>query len=181
MHMPGELWQPSPGIAAPPAAQVTYRGGPLLTAVKVFTIFWGQAWKTSPASALPDQINQFFKFVLSSSLIDQLSEYSVAGKNIGHGSFIDTLTIISPALSHSITDTAIQAALQQEIKSGAVPKPDANTSLLHLPCPGNRGRAGRLTFLPGILRLPRHLRERNLLRRDALPELFRLPWRTDQS
>ena len=80
LHMPGELWQPSPGIAAPPAAQVTYRGGPLLTAVKVFTIFWGQAWKTSPASALPDQINQFFKFVLSSSLIDQLSEYSRAGQ-----------------------------------------------------------------------------------------------------
>jgi hypothetical protein len=136
LHMPGELWQPLPGIAAPPAAQVTYRGGPLLTAVKVFTIFWGEAWKTSPASALPDQINQFFKFVLSSSLIDQLSEYSVAGKRIGHGSFIDTLTITSPPLSHSITDAAIQAALQQEIKSGAAPKPDANTLFFIYLAPG---------------------------------------------
>src|SRR4051812_1374146 len=60
LHLPTELYQPSAGIAAPPAAQLTYRNGPLLASVKVFTIFWGQAWGTSPNSELASQLNQFF-------------------------------------------------------------------------------------------------------------------------
>jgi hypothetical protein len=128
LHLPSELYRPSAGIAAPPAAQLTYRGGPLLESVKVFTVFWGQAWQTNPNSNLANQINQFFKFVVASALVDQLSEYSVPGRPIGHGSFIGSATIIQPALSHSVTDAAIQKTLQQEIKgNSSVPKPDANT------------------------------------------------------
>ena len=128
LHLPSELYRPAEGIVAPPAAQLTYRGGPLLQTVKVFTLFWGQTWQTSPNSDLGKQINQFFKFVLSSALLDQLAEYSVPGKTIGHGSLIGTATITQPALSHSITDAAIQQRLQQEIKSNSsIPKPDANT------------------------------------------------------
>jgi len=128
LHLPSELYRPAVGIAAPPTAHLTYRGGPLLGAVKVFTIFWGQPWRTSPNSDLAKQMNQFFKFVVSSQLIDQLAEYSVSGQSIGHGSFIGTVTITQPSLSHSITDAAIQKTLQQEIKNNSsVPKPDANT------------------------------------------------------
>jgi hypothetical protein len=128
LHLPTELYRPSPGIAAPPAAQLTYRGGPLLDSVKVFTIFWGQAWQTNPNSTLANQINQFFEFVVRSALIDQLAEYSVSGQTIGHGSFIGTSTIVNPTLSSSVTDAMIQTTLQQEINSNSsVPKPDANT------------------------------------------------------
>ena len=128
LHMPGELYRPSAGIAAPPAAQLSYRGGPLLQSVKVFTIFWGQVWETGPNSSLAVQVNQFFRFVVSSALVDQLAEYSVPGQPIGHGSFIGTVTITQPTLSHSVTDAAIQKTLQQQIRSNAsVPKPDANT------------------------------------------------------
>jgi hypothetical protein len=52
LHLPSELYRPSAGIMAPPAAQLTYRGGPLLDSVKVFTIFWGQVWQTNPNSEL---------------------------------------------------------------------------------------------------------------------------------
>ncbi len=128
LHLPTELYRPSAGIAAPPAAQLTYRGGPLLESVKVFTIFWGQSWQTSPNSGLANQINQFFEFVVSSALVDQLAEYSARGQTIGHGSFIGTATIIAPALSSSVTDAMIQTTLQQEINSNSsVPKPGANT------------------------------------------------------
>ena len=128
LHLPSELYHPSAGIAAPPAAQLAYRGGPLLGSVKVFTIFWGQVWQTSPNSDLANEINQFFRFVVSSALIDQLVEYNVPGQPIGQGSFIGTVTISQPTLSHSVTDVAIQKMLQQEIKSNSsVPKPDANT------------------------------------------------------
>jgi hypothetical protein len=70
---------------AAPAPQLTYRNGPLLTSVEVFTIFWGTAWHGPANASLTGQINSFFDFVLSSPLIDQLAEYSVPGQPIGHG------------------------------------------------------------------------------------------------
>ena len=122
--------------AAPP--HLTYRNGPLLTAVEVFTIFWGSAWEGAQ-KALATQINQFFDFILTSPLIDQLAEYSVPGKQIGHGKRIGTLTITTPKLRHSVSDTAIQHMLQQEISSNpAVPQPTPNSLyFVYLP-PGVR-------------------------------------------
>jgi hypothetical protein len=121
------------------APQLTYRGGPLLTAVQVFTLFWGKAWQQGPQSTLATQINQFFDFILTSPLIDQLAEYNVAGKNIGHGKHAGTLTITTPNVRHSVSDTAIQHMLQQEISSNpAVPHPTPNTLyFVYLP-PGVR-------------------------------------------
>lgn len=101
--------------AAPP--KLTYRNGPLLTAVEVFTIFWGPAWQQSPQSTMTTQINQFFDFILTSPLIDQLAEYSVPGKPIGHGKRTGTTTITTPKLGNSVSDTAIQHMLQQEIST----------------------------------------------------------------
>jgi hypothetical protein len=115
--------------AAPAVApQLTYRNGPLLTAVEVFTLFWGSAWQQPDNAALLAQINQFFEAILKSSLIDQMAEYSVPGKAITHGKHIGTLTVAAPALGQSVTDSAIQHLLQQEISSNAaVPQPTANT------------------------------------------------------
>lgn len=129
LHLPSELYRPAPGIAAAAAAELTYRGGPLLEAVEVFTVFWGAAWQSSPHSEFVGQINDFFKFVVRSALIDQLAEYNVAGHSIKHGSFVGSATITQPALSHSVTDAAIQKMLQQEIKkkNSFLPKPGPNT------------------------------------------------------
>lgn len=134
LHLPSELYRPAEGIAAPPSAQLTYRGGPLLEAVKVFTIFWGQAWQTSGNSDLLKQINQFFDFVLGSALMDQLAEYNVSGHAIGHGSFTGMVTLTQPTPKSSVTDAALQQLLQDQINSSSVPKPDANTLyFLYLP------------------------------------------------
>ncbi len=118
--------------------QLTYRNGPLLTAVEVFTIFWGSVWQQAQ-SQMPAQINQFFDFILTSPLITQLAEYSVPGKQIGHGVRLGTTILTTPTLVHSISDTAIQHALQQEISTNAaIPKPTANTLyFVYLP-PGVR-------------------------------------------
>jgi hypothetical protein len=126
--------------AVPPSPpHLTYRNGPLLTSVEVFTIFWGQAWHQGPPNALATQINQFFDFILTSPLIDELAEYSVPGQQIGHGKHTGTLTITTPKLRHSVSDTAIQHMLQQEISSNpAVPHPTPNTLyFVYLP-PGVR-------------------------------------------
>lgn len=117
-------------VAAAPATppQLTYRNGPLLTAVEVFTIFWGPAWQQGPQSAMAAQINAFFDYILTSPLIDQLSEYSVPGKQIAHGKHTGTLTITTPKLGRSVSDTAIQHMLQQEISTNpGVPHPTPNT------------------------------------------------------
>ena len=112
--------------ASPP--QLTYRGGPLLSAVKVFTVFWGSAWSKAPQSSLVGEINGFFDFILKSALIDQLAEYSVPKYPIGHGSRIGTATVTSPALGRTATDGAVQHMLRQEITANpAFPKPDAET------------------------------------------------------
>src|SRR5207245_3957720 len=43
LWLPKELLGPAPGIRAPAAPELTYRGGPLIAAAQVFTAFWGQA------------------------------------------------------------------------------------------------------------------------------------------
>ncbi len=107
--------------------------------MEVFTIFWGPAWQQAGQSALVTQINQFFDFILTSPLIKQLAEYSVQGQIIGNGKRTGTLTITTPKLKHSVSDTAIQDMLQQEIASNpVVPHPTPNTLyFVYLP-PGVR-------------------------------------------
>jgi len=112
--------------AAP--ARLTYRNGPLISAVEVFTIFWGSAWKQPPSSSLIGQVNGFFDAILTSALIDQLTEYNVPKYPIRHGRRIGTATITTPTLRTSVTDGAIQTMLQQQTAKGKpIAKPTANT------------------------------------------------------
>jgi hypothetical protein len=87
---------------APASAHLVYAGGPLIQAVQVFTI-------------------------LTSPLLDQLGEYSVAGKPIGHGSFIGTKLISAKAPVGSISDSTIQTQLAKWIKAKTVPTTTPNT------------------------------------------------------
>src|SRR5881275_61479 len=56
---------PPIGPVAAAAAQLTYRKGPLISAVEVFTMFWGSGWKASPQAAMIGPLNQFFDYVLT--------------------------------------------------------------------------------------------------------------------
>src|SRR4051812_14858155 len=64
LHVPGGA-----AAAAAAPAHLTYRKGPLISAVQVFTLFWGTGWNAAPQSAMIGHLNQFFDFVLTSSLI----------------------------------------------------------------------------------------------------------------
>src|SRR3989475_8821828 len=83
MRGPGGLVAPAARVAAPPTAQLTYRGGPLLTAVEVVTVYWGAAWNEPAAQATAQSLNAFFQFVVSSPYIDQLGEYNTPQQKIG--------------------------------------------------------------------------------------------------
>lgn len=120
--------------AAAPAPQLTYRGGPLLTNVEVFTIFWGKTWEDAANAPLIAQINSFFDHILASSLIDQLSEYNVAGKSIGRGVLIGTNTFTGSEPTKSLTDGAIQKFIEAQIADGTFPAATQNMLyFLYLP------------------------------------------------
>jgi hypothetical protein len=116
-------------VAAAPAIgqpQLTYRGGPLLANVEVFIVFWGSDWQNSQ-SALASELTSFFQDILTSSLIDQLGEYSTGQFTIGHGQVIGTTVITSPQPGTTIADSDITGLLQNNIASGNLPQPNANT------------------------------------------------------
>lgn len=126
----GEARDPYDGRpqVAPAQAQLTYRGGPLLGNVEVFSIFWGKTWGAAPSSTeLMSKLNKFFADILVSPAIDQLSEYNVPGQAIGHGSFTGTKVIGTHAPVGSVTDSTIQAQVRRWIKGKTVPKNTKNT------------------------------------------------------
>lgn len=114
-------------VAEAAAAQLTYRGGLLLTAVEVFTIFWGAAWQDAANSPVMTKMNQFFDYILTSQLMDQLNEYSVDGQSIGHGSRTGTTVITSPAPGTSVQDSDIQNMIGQGIGDETLPATTPNT------------------------------------------------------
>lgn len=135
LHLPPEVSKPLAHAGPAPTPDLTYRGGPLLANVKVFTVFWGAGWQKQ--SALMGQIQDFFKFVLSSALIDQLAEYDVPAYKIGHGSLIGTQILTTPAPHRSTTDTAIRTMLQHETTTNSgFPAPDLNTLYFVYMAPG---------------------------------------------
>jgi hypothetical protein len=116
-------------IAAPaPKGNFTYRGGALLTSVQVFTIFWGAQWGgNASVKPMAGRINQFFADILASPLIDQLAEYSVPGKTIGHGTYVGTTTIVDGAPAKTVTDSQVRKQLAKWIAAGTVPKKTRNS------------------------------------------------------
>ena len=104
-------------LAAPvKTPQLTYRGGPVLSSAQVTTIFWGPAWDQDPMPALAQQLNDFFAYILTSPLIDQLGEYSVPGMSIGHGALVGRQSIAT-APPHTVADADIQQLLLKQYPS----------------------------------------------------------------
>ena len=118
---------PAKALAAMGAPHLTYRDGPLLTAVEIFTIFWGQAWQQPVNRNILDQMNAFFDYIVSSKLIDLLHEYSVPGRTIAHGKRIGTVNLNSSEPGSSVEDASIQQFLTKEIGAGALPGATSNT------------------------------------------------------
>jgi len=117
----------APQVKAPSTASFTYRGGPLLTAVEIVTVFWGAAWAEATAQATATSLNAFFQFLVSSPYVDQLGEYSTPQQKIGRGRFAGTARVTNTAPRTSVTDNAVQQMLQGEVARKSLPAPTANT------------------------------------------------------
>src|SRR6202023_1951713 len=75
----------------------------------------------------------FFDFILTSSYLDLLGEYSTATTRIGHGRRIKSVHVpnsepgTATATGRQVTDAQIQQAIQGWITTGTVPATTANT------------------------------------------------------
>src|SRR5574340_922662 len=123
----GKAGGAAPIARAPAGAQLTYRGGPLLTAVQLSTVFWGAAWSAAAQRATLDGLNAFSTFVVTSAYVDQLAEYGAPGKTIGHGRFAGTATIPDGSLGKSVSDADVQSMLDRQVRVKAVPAPTPNS------------------------------------------------------
>jgi hypothetical protein len=132
----------APRIASTVSPNLTYRGGPLLTNVQVFAIFWGNAWNTPANSPLLTHMNEFFDFILTSKLMGQLSEYSVPGQEIGHGTRKGSTVFTTSEPGKTVTDAAIQAMLQTEIASGIFPAASSSSLYFVFLPPGTQVEQG---------------------------------------
>jgi hypothetical protein len=116
-------------IGAAPTAILVNHGGPVLGSVEVVPIYWGAAWTTGTNAQLASQLDGFFDFILTSSLIDMLSQYSTATTTIQHGKRLQSVRVSNsePGTGGQVSDAQIQQALQTWIQNGTVPATTANT------------------------------------------------------
>ena len=138
LAVPGDLLRPL-AMAVPTApARLTYRGGPLLTSVEVFVVYWGQEWASQPLADTASRVDEFFDTMLGGDLLDQLAEYSVEGQQIGHGRRIGRAVVRAPVPGPVVTDAGLQQMLRDQLgTNGSFPAVDPNTLLfVYLP-PGS--------------------------------------------
>ena len=121
-----ELWQSIPRHDLK-GVKLKYFGGPLLSNVEVFVIYWGSQFTQGKLLGYPDRLDAFFDTILDSPLMDQMSEYSVKGHSIGRGRRIGSTIISTAAPKSHISDSALRTQLSKWIDAKkAVPAPTAN-------------------------------------------------------
>src|SRR6266850_659610 len=64
----------APQVKPPSTASFTYRGGPLLTAVEIVTVFWGAAWAEATAQATGTSVTD--------NAVQQMLQGEVARKSL---------------------------------------------------------------------------------------------------
>ena len=119
-----------PGVSAP---TLQNHGGKVIQSVEVVPIFWGASWSTGANAQIVSQLERFFDFIVTSSLMDMLSEYSTASTPIQHGSRLNSVRVPgsepgdATPTGRVVTDAQIQQALQTWIQNGTAPATTPNT------------------------------------------------------
>ncbi len=127
----------APGVAAPaagaPLGNLTNHGGPVIQSVQVIPIYWGAGWSSGSNATLSAELDGFFDYITTSTLMDMLAEYSLPSQPIQHGRRLTSVRLpnsepgtVTPT-GRQVTDAQIQQALQGWIANDTVPATTANT------------------------------------------------------
>ena len=135
------LW-PKPGHRPSRAGkyQVLYYGGPVISNVRVYAVFWG----SSVDADVQHKIGGFYAATVNSTHMDWLSEYNTdikavdgrpgTNQSFGRGSFGREITIIPTHTSKNLDDKDIQAEIDLQVANNVLPTPDGNTLfMIHFP------------------------------------------------
>lgn len=128
MPVPGYELRASAAPSAKVTYNFTYHGGPVISNVKVVTIFWG------PNVPNQGQVNAFYKGITNSAHMDWLSEYNTPTQSIGRGTLYGSLVDDGAPAGDEISDAQIQREITRLIKAGSAPPPDDDVLyMLHFP------------------------------------------------
>jgi hypothetical protein len=123
---PGDPGQPGSG-----RVDITYHGGPVISNVKVTTVFWGSN------VASQEDLDAFYRAIVDSPYVDQLGEYGTPTQKIGRGQFVSSYVdtnVATASTGAQVSDGDVQQELTSLIQSGALPQPDADTLfMVHFP------------------------------------------------
>jgi hypothetical protein len=126
---------------ANPAAKLSYYGGPVISNVNIYTVYWGN----NVNQEIKTNISDFYKGLVETNYMDWLSEYNTVGVTpvgghvgtnqvIGRGHFEKEITLYPFNTSMTLKDSEIRVEVEAQIQAGNLPIPDANTLyMIHLP------------------------------------------------
>ena len=100
-----------------------YYGGPVLSHVKVYTVFWGQSVDPQVVKG----IGSFFEALTKSSMLDWLNQYHTPQQSIARGSFGGSFTITPHNVAAQMTNNDVAAEIEAQVDGGALPIPDADS------------------------------------------------------
>ncbi len=119
--------------AAVPKQAAQYYGGPVIGSLKLAVVIWG----SGVAKITDTRIGPFSSAIVNSSYIDQLAQYNTdikaaggrqgTGQAITRGSYLGKFRIAPSDRARTLSDADIQAELQAQIASGALPPQDPDT------------------------------------------------------
>jgi hypothetical protein len=105
-----------------------YRGGPVISKVKVYVVFWGSSVANQSA------LDGFYKTIADSVFVGQLSEYNTPTQKITPGQFVSSFVDTTAPMDSELDDSTVQQELANLIRGGSLPQPDANTLfMVHFP------------------------------------------------
>jgi hypothetical protein len=103
-------------------SKLVYYGGPVVSNVKVVTVWWGGASNVQYTT----QLEKFYGAVTNSSWFNVLNEYTTSTQTIGTGSWVSSFSD-NFAPTGVLTDAQIQSRLVNLISNGSLPASDSNT------------------------------------------------------
>lgn len=133
-HLYRPNFHPAPSSTPPPAATMLYYGGPVIANVKIVAVMWGPTVRKTTSRGL----SAYFKAMVNSTYIDQLSQYSTVGitgvngkpgtnQTITRGTYTGKFVITPTNTAKTLTDAQVQAELMAQITGGHLPAADLNT------------------------------------------------------
>lgn len=112
----------------PTDAELSYHGGPVISKLKVFAIYWGDG------IANQTDFDAFYSAITKSEYMDWLSEYNTPTQTIGRGSFGTSIVDSQPLPGTTVSDAQIQAELTRLLDAGTLPANNSNNLyMFHFP------------------------------------------------